>query len=107
MFHTHSHTHTFANPAHTYGPSQRGSADSLSQRRSLCSSRLPLPSVLLSGTPICEHIITDVQEERGRDARVTGSLSLSRGSKDEVKRTRVLLVDEENARVSERLCKGV
>lgn len=36
----------------------------------------PPPSILLSGTPICEHIITE-------------GVSLSRGSKDEVKRTRV------------------
>lgn len=64
-----------------------------------------LPSVLLSGTPICEHIITEAQEER--EGRESHGESLSRGSKDEVKRTRVLPVDEENARVSERSRKGV
>lgn len=74
------HTHTSANPARTYtgyGP-PRSSPDSLlrTQRRSLCSSpSLPSapPAVLLSGTPICEHIITETQEER--DARLMGSPS--------------------------------
>lgn len=69
-------------------------------------SLLPAPpAVLLSGTPICEHIITETREERA--GRETHGESLSQGSKDEVKRTRVLSVDEENARVSERSCKGV
>lgn len=116
---THTHTHTFANPARTYtgyGPS-RGSPDSPSFVLSTVPyvplvSPSPSPlSVLLSGTPICEHIITEESKRRAGGTReswgVSLSLSLSRGSKDEVKRTRVLPVDEENARVSERSCKGV
>ncbi|KYM82775.1 hypothetical protein ALC53_06780 [Atta colombica] len=61
------------------------------------------PSVLLSGTPICEHIITEAQEKR--EERENHGESLPQESKDEVKRTRVLPVDQENARVISALTK--
>lgn len=69
------------------------------QRRSLCSSPPPhcLPRCS-TGTPICEHIITEAQGGSGRETRL--GERVSRGSKDEVKRIRVPSVDEENARAS-------
>lgn len=65
---------------------------SCARSRSLSSSRPPTPSVYLSGTPICEHIITVVRGN-GREGERRESLSgsLSRGSEDEAKRTHAFL----------------
>lgn len=103
----HAHIRESGSRTYTgYGP-LRGPPDlvpfppSCAESRSLSSSRPPTPSVFLSGTPICEHIITMVRGV-GKGAASRG---VSRGSEDEVKC--VLLVDEENARASEHARKGV
>lgn len=86
MFHTHTYTHTCKSSSYVHKVRSTSRFTGLPPSYSalfpvfLSSPILLFPSssqVLLSGTPICEHIITEAREEQGRNARVMGSLSLS------------------------------